>query len=673
MSSAPATPSQNPGSGVIKPQWLGRYEVLDEIAQGGMATVYLGRARGAANFERLVAVKVCLPHLRGDEEFAGMFLDEARLAARIHHPNVVATLDVGDEEALYLVMEYIEGDKLSTLIKRASIKQQRIPLGVTARIMIDALSGLHAAHELKDALGDALQLVHRDVSPHNVLVGVDGIARISDFGIAKAEARATVTREGSLKGKMSYMAPEQLAGKPVDRRADIYAAGVVLWECLAGRRLFRADSEVETFNLVLQNKILRPSTLWPEVPPELDEIVLRALSLDPDLRFATAAEFAEALEELPIRISPARTVANTVEDLLTDVLTQRRDIVRSLDIGSDAVRTRRAAQRPHPAAHHSPRGHHRRARPAASAAAALERRARRPIRPVAARAADATVAPSRSRCSSCCSSRASPRACWPCAAPPGPTVATSSAAAAASHGARRRASSHGARRAAASASARGGRRGRRRTALAPRTTPCGARGCAHVAAPPGESPARSAARPSRAPPRPPRRRPPRRPGSSAPAPSDLGVSRAGSQRVSCAVIPCVCSPFPCSRRSRSPRSPRRRRTIRPSRSSASPAARGSTSSAASRPRSTSSARRWRSTARPTRGSTSRAACASSGASTRRSPSSSARCARRGTARPPIPATPPPATPRRPRCSPSRRAWGGSRSPSPTRPRAWSCG
>jgi serine/threonine-protein kinase len=329
MSSAPATPSQNPGSGVIKPQWLGRYEVLDEIAQGGMATVYLGRARGAANFERLVAVKVCLPHLRGDEEFAGMFLDEARLAARIHHPNVVATLDVGDEEALYLVMEYIEGDKLSTLIKRASIKQQRIPLGVTARIMIDALSGLHAAHELKDSLGEPLQLVHRDVSPHNVLVGVDGIARISVFGIAKAVARATVTREGSLKGKMSYMAPEQLAGKPVDRRADIYAAGVVLWECLAGRRLFRADSEVETFNLVLQNKILRPSTLWPEVPPELDEIVLRALSLDPEQRFATAAEFAEALEELPIRISPARTVSNTVEDLLTDVLTQRRDIVRS--------------------------------------------------------------------------------------------------------------------------------------------------------------------------------------------------------------------------------------------------------------------------------------------------------------------------------------------------------
>lgn len=321
---------------MIKPHWLGRYEVLEEIAQGGMATVYLGRARGAANFERLVAVKVCLPHLRGDEEFSGMFLDEARLAARIHHPNVVATLDVGDEEALYLVMEYIEGDKLSTLIKRASIKQQRIPLGVTTRVMIDALSGLHAAHELKDSTGEPLNLVHRDVSPHNVLVGVDGIARISDFGIAKAEARATVTREGSLKGKMSYMAPEQLAGRPVDRRADIYAAGVVLWECLAGRRLFRADSEVETFNLVLQNKIISPSTLWPEVPPELDAIVLRALALDPDKRFSTAAEFAEALEELPIRLAPARSVANTVEDLLTDVLTQRRDIVRALDSGGDA-------------------------------------------------------------------------------------------------------------------------------------------------------------------------------------------------------------------------------------------------------------------------------------------------------------------------------------------------
>lgn len=334
MANGLGPPAEMNSAGVVKPRWLGRYEVLEEIAQGGMATVYLGRARGAANFERLVAVKVCLPHLRSDEEFAGMFLDEARLAARIHHPNVVATLDVGDEEALYLVMEYIEGDKLSTLIKRASIKRERIPIAVTARIMIDALSGLHAAHELKDSLGEPLRLVHRDVSPHNVLVGVDGIARISDFGIAKAEARATVTREGSLKGKMSYMAPEQLAGKPVDRRADIYAAGVVLWECLAGRRLFRADSEVETFNLVLQNRIQRPSELWPEVPPELDAVVLRALSLDPDKRFATAAEFAEALEDLPFKIAPARAVAGSVEELLRDVLAQRRDIVRSLDDGS---------------------------------------------------------------------------------------------------------------------------------------------------------------------------------------------------------------------------------------------------------------------------------------------------------------------------------------------------
>ena len=177
-----------------------------------------------------------------------MFLDEARLAARIHHPNVVSTLDVGEGEQLYLVMEYIEGDRISGLIKAAARKGERVPVPVTLRIMIDVLSGLHAAHELRDHQGHPLNIVHRDVSPQNILVGVDGVTRITDFGIAKAEARLTVTREGQVKGKMSYMAPEQLSSTNVNRRADVYAAGVVLWEALTGRRLFRADTEAETLN-----------------------------------------------------------------------------------------------------------------------------------------------------------------------------------------------------------------------------------------------------------------------------------------------------------------------------------------------------------------------------------------------------------------------------------------
>ncbi len=161
-----------------------------------MATVYLARARAVAGFERVVAIKVCHPHLRHEEEFSSMFLDEARLAARIHHPNVVSTLDVGEAEQLYLVMEYIEGDRISGLIKAAARRGERVPVPITLRVMIDVLSGLHAAHELKDHQGHPLNIVHRDVSPQNILVGVDGVTRITDFGIAKAEARLTVTREG---------------------------------------------------------------------------------------------------------------------------------------------------------------------------------------------------------------------------------------------------------------------------------------------------------------------------------------------------------------------------------------------------------------------------------------------------------------------------------------------
>ena len=313
---------------------LGRYELLTEIASGGMASVFLARARAVAGFERVVAVKVCHPHLRGDEEFATMFLDEARLAARIHHPNVVSTLDVGDDGArLYLVMEYIEGDRLSGLIKAASRRGECIASATVSRIFLDALAGLHAAHELVDGDGAPLGIVHRDVSPQNILVGIDGVARITDFGIAKAESSLSDTGVKKIKGKLSYMAPEQIEGAPLTRRTDLYAAGVVLWESLTGRRLFRGESDQDTARKVLANVVPRPSKIAAGIDPAYDAVVLKATARDPAARFATAEEFIDALEALPGKLSNARAVASAVQDLLGPALLARRDLVKRIGEG----------------------------------------------------------------------------------------------------------------------------------------------------------------------------------------------------------------------------------------------------------------------------------------------------------------------------------------------------
>jgi serine/threonine-protein kinase len=293
-----------------------------------MATVFAGTKLGMAGFERLVAIKCCHPHLSRDEEFITMFLDEARLAARIHHPNVVATLDVGSTEFLYLVMEYVEGDSLSGLLRRAREARTVVPVEVTIRVLVDTLAGLHAAHELRGADGQALNLVHRDVSPQNILVGADGISRITDFGIAFAAARSTNTQEGKLKGKFSYMAPEQVRGDIATRRIDVFAAGVVLWEALAGRALFRRKDDVATVNAVLRETIVPPSHVVHGLPERLDAIVLKALERDPERRFATAEEFGSALEELNIdRVSP-KTVAAYVDATLGSELAQRRETLR---------------------------------------------------------------------------------------------------------------------------------------------------------------------------------------------------------------------------------------------------------------------------------------------------------------------------------------------------------
>ncbi|MGK3982920.1 protein kinase [Sorangium sp. So ce136] len=301
---------------------LDRYTLHGVIASGGMASVHFARLVGAHGFARTVAIKRLHPQFARDPEFSSMLLDEARLAVRIRHPNVVTTLDsVQADGELFVVMEYIAGESLSSLLRETGRRGVRVPQPVVASILAGALAGLHAAHEATAEDGAPLQIVHRDVSPQNILVGDDGIARVLDFGIARATVRSQVSRVGQLKGKLSYMAPEQLRGAPVDRRADIYAAAVVLWEVLTGRRLFTGECDAEIFGRILEG-VIQPPSAFGDVPPALDAVVLRGLEKDPDRRYATALEMAAALEEALPPASP-RAVGAWVEATAGSLLEAR--------------------------------------------------------------------------------------------------------------------------------------------------------------------------------------------------------------------------------------------------------------------------------------------------------------------------------------------------------------
>ncbi|KYF89394.1 hypothetical protein BE18_38125, partial [Sorangium cellulosum] len=297
-----------------------------------MATVYLGRAIGAGGFERLVALKMMHPHIAAEPEFVAMFLDEARLAARVRHPNVVATFDLV-EDPLFLVMEYIEGPSLHLLLRTCARAKRRVPIGIVLRIFLDMLAGLHAAHELTGSEGEPLNLVHRDVSPQNVIVGIDGVSRITDFGVARAETRLMSTQGNALKGKLSYMAPEQIQAEQVDRRSDVYSAGVVLWEMLTEERLFKADNDGALIAQILKGPPAGPRAVVPSVPAALDTICMRALRADPDDRFPTAAAFAETLEEAAAQ-TPGLAVSSprAVEALIKEV--GLRDLTAPISVRS---------------------------------------------------------------------------------------------------------------------------------------------------------------------------------------------------------------------------------------------------------------------------------------------------------------------------------------------------
>jgi serine/threonine-protein kinase len=317
---------------------VGRYAIFDEIASGGMASVHIGRLLGPVGFSRTVAIKRLHPQFARDPEFLTMFLDEARLAARIRHPNVVPTLDVvtsGGE--IFLVMEYFLGESLAKLLHLGKLIDERPPPEIACAIAATALHGLHAAHEAKDERDEPLGIVHRDVSPQNILVGADGIARVLDFGIAKAAGRAQVTREGQLRGKMAYISPEQFHGERANRRADIYSASVVLWEALTGERLFLGESEAQTVSRVLNDAVSPPSKIVPGLPAKLDELVMRGLSRDPTKRPETARDMALELEAA-IAVATPFKIAEWVDGLVGDALAERAKSISKIEQIQDLSR-----------------------------------------------------------------------------------------------------------------------------------------------------------------------------------------------------------------------------------------------------------------------------------------------------------------------------------------------
>jgi serine/threonine protein kinase len=324
---APPVPAKVRRSG---PRFLGRYEVIGELARGGMGTVYLARHAGEAGFQRLFAIKVLHAHLAEEAGFVDMLRDEARIAARIHHPNVVAVVDIGTQgESHYIVMEYVEGPSFATLWKRS---RDNRPLDLIVSVMIDTLEGLHAAHTLTDEDGQPLHLVHRDVSPQNVLVGVDGVARITDFGIAKAESRIASTMPGTRKGKLQFMSPEQIRDpEKIDHRTDVWAAGVVLYSLLTGEHLFRGENDAATVHNVIGKEVPTPSARGEKPPEVFDAIIAKALDRDVSKRFSSALEMADSLRKAAVEagfLGSRQGVAKWVTATFAEELESRRGAIR---------------------------------------------------------------------------------------------------------------------------------------------------------------------------------------------------------------------------------------------------------------------------------------------------------------------------------------------------------
>jgi hypothetical protein len=322
------------------PAKIGRYEVVGPLASGGMAEILLARLTGPSGFERLVVVKRILPHLASTEEFVSMFLDEARIVARIRHSNVVQVQELGrDGDDLFLVMEYLEGETATGLLKRSTLRHERMDPAIGAHMVAEACAGLHAAHELCDVDGTPQSIVHRDISPQNLFITYSGEVKVLDFGIAMTADRITRTEAGQLKGKLEYMSPEQAAGRELDRRSDLFALGTLLYELTTGRRLFKRESQLATLKAIAEEPVVPPSRVDEHYPKSLERIVLRALERRREDRYATAAEMRKELVAALRQLRPdgddiQEALASKMGSLFEDRIQEKREMILRVRAGS---------------------------------------------------------------------------------------------------------------------------------------------------------------------------------------------------------------------------------------------------------------------------------------------------------------------------------------------------
>ncbi len=318
---------------------IGRYHVIGRIASGGMAEILLAKVLGPGGFERPVVIKRVLPHLVNETEFRDMFLDEARIVAAIQHHNVVQVHELGrEDDELYLVMEYLAGESIRSLCTRAAARNIRLDLGLCAHVIAESCAGLHAAHEFTDPDGKPLHVVHRDVCPNNLFVTYDGTVKVVDFGIAQAADRFTLTEAGQVKGKAAYMSPEQCLRRPVDRRTDVFALGVVLYELTTGHRLFGGALESRLISCLQREEVQPPSRVVPDYPSELERICIRALRFDPEERFASAEEMRRALvrfqRSLTSDVLPEEQLTACMRDLFRDRVEEKAELLSRLRAGT---------------------------------------------------------------------------------------------------------------------------------------------------------------------------------------------------------------------------------------------------------------------------------------------------------------------------------------------------
>lgn len=312
---------------------IGKYLLFYEIGSGGMASVFIARLMTSTGVGKWVAIKKIHPHLAKEKQFVEMFVDEAHLAAQLQHPNVVQVFDVDEHDGLpYIVMEYLKGENLTALIQTTAKQKQRIPYTMAAKILSYVCEGLHHAHELTNSDGSLLGVVHRDISPQNVFITYDGIVKLVDFGIAKAAGRLTHTQTGYLKGKYAYMSPEQALGQDVDRRSDIFALGIVLYEITTYKRLFKSDSDFEILRKVISVEVPNPSKLVNNYPPNLERIVLKALEQKPENRYQNAREMQKDLEQFinsTGEIIGSAELGELMNSLFIDRIKQRQKLLQA--------------------------------------------------------------------------------------------------------------------------------------------------------------------------------------------------------------------------------------------------------------------------------------------------------------------------------------------------------